>query len=37
MCGQMMSGGMPDCCGPEMGEMMSQCMAAFQAKKEKQA
>ena len=31
MCRQMMSGGMPDCCGPEMRGMMSRWMAGFQA------
>jgi hypothetical protein len=32
MCNQMMSGGMPDCCGTEMGEMMARMMSAFQPK-----
>ncbi len=27
MCGQMMSGGMPECCGPKMRGMMSLWMA----------
>jgi hypothetical protein len=27
MCRRMMSGGMPDCCGPEMREMISSCLA----------
>lgn len=31
MCRQMMSGGMPDCCGPEMRGMMSRWMAGLQA------
>ncbi len=30
MCRQMMSGGMPDCCGPQMRGMMSRWMAGFQ-------
>jgi hypothetical protein len=30
MCRQMMSGGMPDCCGPEMRGMMSRWMAGVQ-------
>ncbi len=34
MCGQVMSGGMPDCCGPQMREKMSQWMAGCQAKGE---
>ncbi len=34
MCREMMSGGMlPDCCGPEMREMMSRWMAGLQAKR----
>jgi len=35
MCRQMMSGGMPDCCGPEMRGMMSRWMAGFQAEAKK--
>jgi hypothetical protein len=35
MCSQMMSGEMPDCCGPQMREMMSRWMAQRQAKEEK--
>ena len=31
MCRQMMSGGMPDCCGPEMRGMMAQFMTGLQA------
>jgi hypothetical protein len=34
-CREMMSGGMPDCCGPEMREMMARFMATFQAKENK--
>ena len=32
MCRQMMSGGMPECCGPEMKEMMSRFMGEVKAK-----
>jgi hypothetical protein len=32
MCGRMMSGGMPDCCGLQMRERISQWMATCQAK-----
>ena len=32
MCCRMMPGEMPDCCGPQMREMMSRCMAERQAK-----
>jgi hypothetical protein len=35
MCRQMMSGGMPDCCGVEMRGMMSQFMARVQAEAKK--
>lgn len=35
MCRRMMSGGMPDCCGPEMRTMMSRWMAGFQAEAKK--
>jgi hypothetical protein len=35
MCRQMMSGGMPDCCGPEMRGIMSRFMARFQAEAKK--
>ena len=35
MCRQMMSGGMPDCCGPEMRGMMSRMMSSFQAEAKK--
>ncbi len=35
MCRQMMSGGMPDCCGPEMRAMMSRWMAGFMAEAKK--
>jgi len=35
MCRQMMSGEMPDCCGPEMREMMSRWMAGLQAARQK--
>jgi hypothetical protein len=35
MCRCMPSGEMPDCCGPEMKEMMGRFMAAFQPKENK--
>lgn len=35
MCRQMMSGEMPDCCGPEMRGMMSRWMAGLQAARQK--
>lgn len=34
MCGEMMSGGMPECCGPQMRGMMSRWMAECGAAKE---
>lgn len=37
MCREMMSGGMPECCGPEIMGKMSQFMAAFQAGEQKPA
>ena len=35
MCRQMMAGGMPDCCGPDMRGMMSRWMAVPQAQAQK--
>jgi hypothetical protein len=35
MCRRMMSGEMPDCCGAEMRERMSRCLAKSQAKERK--
>jgi len=35
MCRQIMAGGVPPCCGPQMRDMMSQCMAQFQVKEGK--
>ncbi len=35
MCREMMSGGMPDCCGSEMQGMMSRMMSTFQLKEGK--
>jgi hypothetical protein len=36
MCCQMMGDRMPECCGPEMKDMMSRFMAQFNAKEEEQ-
>ncbi len=35
MCRRMMSGGMADCCGPDMRGMMSRWTAGFQAEAKK--
>ena len=35
MCHQVISGGMPDCCGAEMRGVMSRWMAGFQAEAKK--
>ena len=35
MCRQMMAGGVSPCCGSQMKDMMSQCIAQFQAKEGK--
>ncbi len=35
MCREMMSGGIPDCCGSEMQGMMSRMMSTFQPKEGK--
>ena len=36
MCRQMMGGGMPGCCGPEMKEMMSRFLGELKAKQRDQ-